>query len=84
MEMLLSQEDSSWKPPIKIPQNLFVFANYYFEHVYFFVADGLSENPPIFFAESAQSSGKIFEYRQAGDSIWSFVEDCLKDFEANY
>jgi hypothetical protein len=84
MKILLSQdeEEPSWIPPVQVPENLFVFANYYFEKIWFFIADGSSDDPPIFIADSAQGSGDVFKFKKVGESIWEFVENCIKDRES--
>ena len=79
--LLSEDEEEVWIPPTNIPTKIFIFANYYFQKVFFFIADSSSDDPPIFSADSSQESGEAFKYRKTGESIWEFVEDCLKTRE---
>jgi SMI1 / KNR4 family (SUKH-1) len=74
--MLLPEEgESNWIPPVNIPDKMFVIANYYWDQIWFFIADGSSDDPPIFIAESGQGNGEVFKFEKVCDSIWNIIED---------
>jgi ankyrin repeat protein len=60
-----------------LPANYFVFAVRDGYYGTFFVADGTSDDPPVFAFTDGEGRG----YKQIGRSIWEFVESLVIDYE---
>jgi SMI1-KNR4 cell-wall len=60
-----------------LPANYFVFAERNSCAWVFFVADGTSEDPPIYLFDD----GEDRSYKQIARSVWEFIESLLIDYE---
>lgn len=64
----------------ELPKNYFVFAERNGCAWVFFVADGASDDPPVFLF----TDGEGERYQPAGRSIWEFIESLVIDYEIWY
>ncbi len=60
-----------------LPDDYFVFAERSGCYWLFFVADGTSNDPPVFAFTDGDGRG----YEQIGRSIWEFIESLVIDYE---
>jgi hypothetical protein len=85
----LTTPDSGYVPPTNIPQNMFVFGSYLYEHFYFFFLDDPSDDPVVYLANLSQgnlanlSEGKAkpFQFEKIGESVWEFLEESIEEYE---
>lgn len=63
-----------------LPDNYFVFAERNGCAWAFFVADGTSDDPPVFLF----TDGEDRRYQQVGRSVWEFIESLVIDYEIWY
>ncbi|MCA9178064.1 MAG: ankyrin repeat domain-containing protein [Planctomycetales bacterium] len=69
--------DAEYDEYCDLPDNYFVFADRSGCFWVYFIADGKSDDPPVF----AFSDGQEREARRIAESIWQFVESLVVDYE---
>jgi SMI1 / KNR4 family (SUKH-1) len=77
----LTITEDDYVPPKNVPLNMFVFANYLYEYFYFFTIDNCFDDASIYVSNLVQEGGQSFEFEKVGDSIWDFLDGCLKSYE---
>jgi hypothetical protein len=85
----LTTPDTGYVPPTNVPQNMFAFASYLYEHFYFFFLDDSSDDPVVYLANLSQGNlanlpqGKAqpFQFEKIGESIWEFLEEGIQEYE---
>jgi SMI1 / KNR4 family (SUKH-1) len=77
----ISNSEDEYIPPTDVPENMFVFASYLYEDFYFFFTDTSSDDPPVYLSNTAQGGGEPFTYKKLDDSVWDFLEECIKYYE---
>jgi hypothetical protein len=79
----LTLPEDGYIPPTNVPTDMFVFANYLYEDFYFFCINEDSDDPAIYLSNLSQEGGQPFKFEKIGDSIWDFLDDCIKSYEVN-
>jgi len=60
---------------LELPQNFFIFASRLDDVHFYFVADGKSDDPPIFSWNDSGDQGQVYE------SFWGFIEEMVEYYE---